>query len=351
MNASDLHLSVGYVPHVRAVGDLRPLLNHGPVTHEEMRSYLMELASPRQVAAFNDGEDLDIGYELKGVSRYRVNFYHDTYGSAVAFRALPVNPPTFAELNLPPTMAEFAMLENGLVLVTGPTGSGKSSALASMIEFANKNRNLHIITIEDPVEYSFTDANCVINQREINRSVKSFAYALRSALREDPDIIMVGEMRDLETVSLAIEAAETGHLVFSTLHSQSAAKTIDRIIDIFPTEAQRQIRYSLSESIQAIISTILVKHISGKIRLPVLEILKATPAVRAIIREGQSFQLANVMSTNRRIGMQTHDDHILQLFNSAQISADVAMRYADDKEFIGKRVGQGKFQKAFTPPK
>mgnify|MGYP001160570848 CR=1 FL=1 len=328
--ASDLHLSSGAQPLVRLDGRLERI-KYRLLDQEELRALLYEIAPQRLLAAFEETGDLDFAYAAPGLGRYRVNFFLQERGVAAVFRAIPETVPSLADLGLPDLLAELAMRPKGLVLVTGPTGSGKSTTLAAMTRHANENRRDHIITIEDPIEYVHTPAGCLINQREVGRDTRSFAAALRGALREDPDIILVGEMRDLTTIELALEAAETGHLVLSTLHTASAAKTIDRIIDVFPGDRQAQIRSALSESLAAVISQTLLRRADAKGRVAALEILIATTAVRNLIRENKVFQIPAIMETGKAHGMRTQDEALLELAAAGRISPADAWRNAVTK--------------------
>ncbi|MDP3428637.1 MAG: PilT/PilU family type 4a pilus ATPase, partial [Humidesulfovibrio sp.] len=267
-------------------------------------------------------------------ARYRVNFFMQHRGIAAVFREIPQEILTVEQLGLTDRLRDLAMLNKGLVLVTGPTGSGKSTTLAAIIDYANKNRRDHILTVEDPIEFVHQSQGCLVNQREVGRHTQSFKAALRGALREDPDIILVGEMRDLETITLALEAAETGHLVFSTLHTQSAVKTIDRIIEVFPEDGQAQVRTSLAESLRAVVSQTLFKRIDTKGRVAAQEILMAIPSVRNLIREGKTHQLPSVLQTGREQGMQTLDDEIARLITAGIISPEDGLAQAQNKDKI-----------------
>ena len=328
--ASDLHLVSGEAPAIRLRGEIERI-KYKVLENDELKTMLYEIAPEDKVKIFEETGDVDFGYEITGFARYRANFFQQKNGCAAVFRQIPTNILTIEQLGLPPVIAKLAMLPRGLVLVTGPTGSGKSTTLAAIIDYANKHRKDHIITIEDPIEFVHKSQNCLINHREVHRHSKSFAAALRGALREDPDIIMVGEMRDLETISLAIEAASTGHLVFATLHTSSAAKTVDRIIEVFPTNQQAQMRSTLSDSIRAIISQVLFRRVDSKGRCCAQEILIATPAARNLIRESKSFQLNSAIQTGRKFGMQLLDDVILNMVESGIISPDEAYMKANDK--------------------
>ncbi len=329
-HGSDLHLSAGNVPMLRIFGDLARI-DAPAMTTEELMSVLREMVPMERVQQFEQTGDIDFAYDLPGVARYRANFFRQNRGVSAVFREIPQHINTVEELGLPGMLRELALLPKGLVLVTGPTGSGKSTTLAALVDHANSKRRDHIITIEDPIEFVHRSKNCLVNQREVGRDSRTFGTALRAALREDPDIILVGEMRDLETISLALEAAETGHLVFATLHTLSAAKTIDRIIEVFPPEEQSQVRTSLSESIQAIIAQTLFRRADNQGRVPALEVLFAVPSVRNMIRENKTFQIPTVLQTNRAMGMQTMDDDIERLLRSRIISPEAALVQAQDK--------------------
>ena len=286
--ASDLHLVSGNPPVLRVRGDMERV-KFKVLQHEELKAMLFEICPEEKAKQFEETGDIDFAYELPALARYRANFFMQKNGIAGVFRQIPSKILTVEELGLPPTLGSLAMLQKGLVLVTGPTGSGKSTTLAAIVDHANKMRKDNIITIEDPVEFVHTSQNCMISHREVGRDTKSFAAALRGALREDPDIILVGEMRDLETIFLAIEAASTGHLVFGTLHTQNASKTVDRIIDIFPANQQAQIRATLADTLKAVVAQTLFKRIDVKGRCAALEILIVTPAVANLIREGKTY--------------------------------------------------------------
>ncbi|MCP4745203.1 MAG: type IV pilus twitching motility protein PilT [Desulfobacteraceae bacterium] len=329
-NASDLHLMAGQPPALRIHGDVERV-KYKVLGNDELRAMLYEIANEEKVKTFEETGDVDFGYEIPGLARYRANFFMQKNGVAGVFREIPSTIVSCQQLGLPPVMAKLAGLPRGLVIVTGPTGSGKSTTLAAIIDEANRTRTDHIITIEDPIEFVHKSHGCLVNQREVGLHTKSFSSALRGALREDPDIILVGEMRDLETMRLAIEAASTGHLVFSTLHTTSAPKTVDRIVEVFPHEEQGQIRSTLSDGVRAIISQALFKRTDRKGRVPALEILIATPAVRNLIREGKSHQIPSAIQTGRKFGMLLLDDAIMDLYNKGNISGDDAYMKANDK--------------------
>ncbi len=327
---SDLHLASGSQPLLRLRGQLTRV-KFKTLEHEELKAMLYEITPEAKIKQFEETGDVDFAHELPGVARYRVNFFMQHRGIAAVFREIPQNILSVEQLGLPPRLSELAMLNKGLVLVTGPTGSGKSTTLAAIIDHANKNRRDHILTIEDPIEFVHKPQGCLVNQREVGRDTASFKAALRGALREDPDIILVGEMRDLETIQLALEAAETGHLVFSTLHTQSAHKTVDRIIEVFPEEAQAQVRASLAESLRAVVSQTLFKRMDKPARVAALEILIGIPSVRNLIRESKTHQLPGVLQTGRDYGMQTLDDEICRLVREGVIDPRDALVQAQDK--------------------
>ena len=327
---SDLHMASGLQPVMRIHGEM-VRVKYKELVHEELKQILFELIDEGKKKVFEETGDLDFAYEIEGVARFRVNFFMQKRGIASVFRQIPSNVQTADELGLPAVCKELALLEKGLVLVTGPTGSGKSTTLAAIIDYANKNRKDHIITIEDPIEFVHQSQGCVVNHREVGPHTKSFSAALRAALREDPDIIMVGELRDLETISLALEAAATGHLVFGTLHTQSATKTVDRVINVFSADEQAQIRTTLSEALKAVVAQTLFKRVDKPGRIPALEILLCTPAVANLIREGKTFQLSTAIQTGRSIGMQSLDDAIMDLLKKNIVSPDEAYRKSIDK--------------------
>ncbi len=329
--ASDLHLVAGQQPALRILGSIERI-KYKILDNNELRSMIYEIAPEDKIKRFEETGDVDLGYEIPGLARYRANFFMQRNGVAAVFRQIPNNIMGCEQLGLPPVISKLATLPRGLVIVTGPTGSGKSTTLAAIIDEANRLRKDHIITIEDPIEFVHESQGCIINQREVGVHTKSFSAALRGALREDPDIILVGEMRDLETMALAIEAANTGHLVFTTLHTSSAMNTIDRIVEVFPSTQQAQIRSNLSDSIRAVISQVLFKRIDRKARCPALEILIATPAVRNLIREAKVHQLPSSMQTGKRYGMQLLDDAIMSLYNKGWISAEDSYQKANDKQ-------------------
>ena len=336
---SDLHLSSGNPPLIRAAGHLKPAMNQA-LSHEQYRSLLYEIMSEAQRAEFEARHDLDFAYEVQELNaRFRANIFMGRLGISAVFRIIPAEILTAAQLGLPATVLELADYKKGLVLVTGPTGSGKSTTLAAMVDHINRNRNEHILTVEDPIEFVHRGRKSLINQREVGVHTESFASALKAALREDPDIILVGEMRDLETIELAITAAETGHLVFGTLHTSSAAKTVDRLVNVFPTTQQEQIRTMLAESLRGVVAQNLLRTIDGK-RCAALEILKVNSAAANLIREGKTFQIPSIIQTGRKDGMQLMDQALQELVNTKRIDLDEARRYAVNKSQFGAPAGE-----------
>jgi twitching motility protein PilT len=328
---SDLHLSSGSQPIVRIRGELQRV-KYKVMEHDDLKQLLYEITPEDKIKIFEESGDVDFSYEVPNLARYRANFFLQGRGIAAVFREIPEKILTIEQLGLPQMLKQLAMLPKGLVLVTGPTGSGKSTTLAAIIDHANTLRKDHILTIEDPIEFVHESKSCLINQREVGRDTRSFKNALRGALREDPDIILVGEMRDLETIELALEAAETGHLVFSTLHTISAPKTVDRIIEVFPGDLQEQIRNALAESLRCVLSQSLFKRVDVPGRVAAIEILLGVPAVRNLIRENKSFQLNSVIETGKNKGMQTLDDEIRKLVEKKMIDPDDAYNKCVDKK-------------------
>jgi twitching motility protein PilT len=327
--ASDLHLSSGEPPMLRIHGEIRKL-EGSPVNNDQVHKMIYDILNDRQRKMFEENKELDFSISLGEYGRFRVNCFYQQRGESAVFRAIPNKIFTFEELGLPRVCKQIAKYRKGLVLVTGPTGSGKSTTLSSMIDYINGERKEHIITIEDPIEFVHTAKNCIINQRELGAHTHSFANALRSALREDPDVVLVGEMRDLETISLALTAAETGHLVFATLHTTGAPKTIDRIIDVFPAEQQAQIRTQFSETIQAVVSQRLFKRRDGTGRIAALEVMIGTPAIRNLIRENKISQIPSAMQTGQKFGMQTMEAAIKELISRRIIDAEEAEGLLDE---------------------
>jgi twitching motility protein PilT len=328
--ASDLHLRAGAPPLIRLHGRLQPLPGVDKIDAYE--AALLDLLSESQLQIFTTRNDLDFAYEIPGVARFRVNFLRQHKGLGAVFRLLPSRLRALEELGLPPIVHTLARLEQGLVLVTGPTGSGKSTTLAAIIDHINQESDKHIVTIEDPLEFIHPSKKSLVTQREVGAHTMSFAAALRAVLREDPDIILLGELRDLETISLAITAAETGHLVFGTLHTRTAASTVDRLIDVFPPDQQGQIRTMLAETLKGVIAQQLLIRADGQGRVMAVEILVGTTALANLIREGKTYQIPSLIQTGRREGMQTMDQAILELLRSKQITPQEAYRKAIDKD-------------------
>jgi twitching motility protein PilT len=328
--ASDLHLVSGQQPVIRMRGDMERV-KYNVLENDTLKKMLYEITPEHKIKIFEETGDIDFAYEVPGLARYRANFFQQKYGVAAVFREIPSKILTAEQLGLPQVITKLASLPRGLVLVTGPTGSGKSTTLAAIIDEANRTRKDHIITIEDPIEFVHESKSCIVNHREVGSHTKTFTAALRGALREDPDIILVGELRDLETISLAIEAASTGHLVFGTLHTTSAAKTVDRVIEVFPSEEQAQIRSTLADGLRAVVAQVLFKRIDKSGRCAALEIMIATPAVRNLIRESKTFQIPSMIQTGKKYGMQTLDDSIMTLMQKGWISPDEAYTKSNDK--------------------
>jgi twitching motility protein PilT len=328
--ASDLHISTTSPPLLRLDGEMVPILGEGELTPEAMQRMLMPIVPERNREEFERTHDADFAYELPGRARFRVNIFVDLHGIGAVFRVIPTKILTVDDLGLPKDLLTLCHLSKGLVLVTGPTGSGKSTTLAALIDYINRNRSAHVITIEDPIEFVHPNKKCLINQRQVGEHTDSFKRALRAALREDPDIVLLGEMRDLETVSIAIETAETGHLVFGTLHTSSAPSTIDRIIDQYPPEQQNQIRVMLSSSLKGVISQMLCKKVGGG-RVAALEVMFAIPAIANLIRESKIFQIPSIMQTGRKLGMQLMNDALLKHAKEGTISAEEALSKSYDR--------------------
>ncbi|MBP9902767.1 MAG: type IV pilus twitching motility protein PilT [Verrucomicrobiota bacterium] len=333
--ASDLHLSAGNNPMLRINGELQRV-EHPPLENDALKSMLYEIAPEYKIKIFEETGDVDFGYEIPNISRFRANFFNQKNGIGAVFRQIPSKVLSFEDFEkfdapLPPVLKKLAMLHKGLVIVTGPTGSGKSTTLATMLDYVNKNRRDHIITMEDPIEFVHESKNCLVNQREVGMHTKSFAAGLKGALREDPDVVLIGEMRDLETIEMAILAANTGHLVFGTLHTPSAAKTVDRIIDVFPADQQNKIRTTLSESLKGIIAQNLFKRIDKKGRVAALEILVFTTAIANLVREGKTHQIPGMIQVGKRLGNQPLDDAIMEHVRMKRISPEEAYEKSLDK--------------------
>jgi len=318
---SDIHITVGRPPVFRKNGSVSPVQGFAVLMPDDTRDLVTQVMSEEQFEQFQTSGELDLAYSVAGLGRFRVNTFHQRGSMAMALRRINSQILALEQLGMPPVVKELSRRPNGLVLVTGPTGSGKSTTLAAIIDMINRERAAHIITLEDPVEYIHQHHKCIVNQREIGADSKSFTAALRSAMRQDPDVILVGELRDLDTIAIAITAAETGHLVLGTLHTNNAAQTVDRIIDVFPPYQQSQIRVQLAETLRGVIAQQLVPKIGGG-RVASVEILVATPGVRNIIREGKSHQLMHALQTGGQYGMQTMDSHLKKLMQSGLISSD-----------------------------
>jgi twitching motility protein PilT len=341
--ASDLHLVSGSPPMLRIHGELSPI-EYEPLTSEVIVGLLAEIMTDDQLTRYQALEEVDFAYEVPQVVRLRCNVYQQANGMAAAFRLLPTRILTVEQLGLPPQVLRFAEMNRGLVVVTGPPGSGKSTTLAAIVDHINRTRKKHVITLEDPIEYVHRNQACLMNQREVGRNTRSFADALRASLREDPNVILVGEMRDHESLALAISAAETGQLVLGSLHTQSAIATVDRILDAFPADQQNQVRSQLSESLKGIVAQRLLKRADGRGRAAAIEILFGTPAVSNLIREKKTFQLASIMQTSKRDGMLTFEDSVLSLVRQGVVAADEATGYGIDAEVLERagREGAGK---------
>lgn len=338
-NASDMHLSSNCLPSFRIDGDMRSVAadNSEPLTPAHIQSLLDEIIPERNRKEFTESRDTDFAYAIAGVGRFRVNIFKDIEGAGAVFRFIPQDILTLEQLDMPPVFKRFCTLSKGLVLITGPTGSGKSTTLAAMIDYINRNRRDHIVTIEDPVEFVHVNNRCLINQREVNTHTDSFKKALRAALRQDPDIIMVGELRDLETTEIAIETAETGHLVFGTLHTSTASSTIDRVIDQFPANRQAQIRSMLASSLKGVVCQNLLKRIE-KGRVAAMEVLVVNAAVAHNIREGKTHQLPSSMQTGGRLGMQLLNAHLIDLIKQKVVAPEEAYLAAFDKDDIAAKI-------------
>ena len=338
--ASDLHLVAGSAPALRIRGEIERV-KYKVLDNDDLRGMLYEIAPEQKIKEFEESGDIDFGYEIPGLARYRANFFMQSNGVGAVFREIPSAIMTADQLGLPPVVSKLASLPRGLVLVTGPTGSGKSTTLAAIVDVANRVRKDHIITVEDPIEFVHKSQGCIVNHREVGVHTNTFSTALRGALREDPDIILVGEMRDLETISLAVEAASTGHLVFSTLHTSSAYKTVDRVIEVFPSHEQPLIRSTLADGLRAVIAQVLFKRIDRKGRTVALEILIASPAVRNLIREAKTHQIPSMIQTGKKYGMILLDDSIMELYKKGMVGAEEAYAKANEK---------GRFRPLLTSP-
>ena len=343
--ASDVHLTPGFPPAIRVRGGIKPLEEYPPLSTQQTREVVYSILNNDQRKRFENELQLDFAYMIPGVARFRVNVFFQRGSISAAFRHIPEEIKSLESLGLPAVLQDLTRKPRGFVLVTGPTGSGKTTSLASMIDLINREREEHILTIEDPIEFLHTHQSCIVNQREIGADADDFSLALKSALREDPDVILVGEMRDLETMETALTAAETGHLVFATLHTQSTAQTVDRIIDVFPAEQQKQVRMQLSIALQGIVTQQLLPTADGSGRVVGCEVLIPTPAVRNLIREGKTHQIYSAIQTSGSIGMQTMDAHLAQLVRMGRISAALAEQRAsvpgELKRLLGPVPGAG----------
>lgn len=340
MGASDVHLTTGVSPMVRVSGRLVPLEQFPVITQEPLRRVIYSILTQRQREQFEANLELDLSYAVRGLARFRVNVYQQRESIGAALRVIPYEIKPLEELGIPPVVGSFAGLPRGLVLVTGPTGSGKSTTLASIIDLANRTREDHIMTVEDPIEFLHRHKKCIVNQREVGQDTHSFANALKHVLRQDPDIILVGEMRDLETISVALTAAETGHLVFATLHTQDAAQTIDRIIDVFPAEQQGQVRTQLAAALQGVVCQTLCKRQHGQGRVVATEVLIATPAIRNLVREGKTHQIYSAMQAGAKQGMHTMDQHLADLARSGKITYEVGLEKCHHVEDFNRLTGR-----------
>jgi twitching motility protein PilT len=338
--ASDLHMSSGNPPMLRINGEMQRV-DYPVLESDALKAMLYEIAPDYKIKQFEELGDVDFGYEIPKISRFRVNFFNEKNGVGAVFRQIPSRVLSFEDFEkieapLPAVLKKFCMLSKGLIVVTGPTGSGKSTTLAAMVDYCNRNRKDHVITLEDPIEFVHESKNCLVTHREVGIHTKSFASGLRGALREDPDIILVGEMRDLETIELAITAAATGHLVFGTLHTQSAAKTVDRIIDVFPEGQQNKIRQTLSEALKGVVAQTLFKRIDKKGRVAAFEILVFNTAIANLVREGKTHQIHGMIQVGKKTGNQPLDDHIMEHVRMKRISTEDAYDKAlDKKKFRG----------------
>ena len=330
--ASDVHVTVGLPPKMRLNGKLIAMENFGKMLPPDTLAIAQEIMSEKQFEKLEENGQHDMSFSIRGVGRYRLNVFKQRGSIAMAFRVVASEIPSADSLGIPEGVSELYKKKRGLVLVTGPTGSGKSTTLASIIDLINNNREAHVITLEDPIEFTYQHRMSIVNQREIGTDSNTYANALRAALREDPDVILVGEMRDLETISTAITAAETGHLVLSTVHTIGASNTVDRLIDVFPSHQQQQIRIQLASVLEAIVSQQLIPTNDGVSRIAAFEVLHVNSAVRNLIREGKSHQLITVMQTNRKLGMISMDDAILELYRAQKISREMAIQFAQDPD-------------------
>ncbi|KRD45823.1 type IV pili twitching motility protein PilT [Cellulomonas sp. Root930] len=340
LGASDVHLTTGTTPMVRINGSLKALDGFGQVMPEGLRRTLYAFLTQKQREKFETNLELDLSYSVRGLARFRVNIYQQRESIGAAFRVIPYEIKPLEALGVPAVVGTFAGLPRGLVLVTGPTGSGKSTTLASIVDLANRTREDHIMTVEDPIEFLHRHKKCVVNQREVGQDTHSFANALKHVLRQDPDIILVGEMRDLETISVALTAAETGHLVFATLHTQDAAQTIDRVIDVFPAHQQSQVRTQLAGAIQGVVCQTLAKRSDSPGRAVATEVLVATPAIRNLIREGKTHQIYSAMQAGAKQGMHTMDQHLSELVKTGKITYETGLEKCHHVEDFNRLTGR-----------
>ncbi|MGH9060790.1 MAG: type IV pilus twitching motility protein PilT [Acidimicrobiales bacterium] len=342
LGSSDLHLSAGRPPSVRVDGSIRPLEGHEPLNGSDLRELVYGILTQRNRERFETDRELDTSHSVPGLGRFRVNVFLQKDSVGAVLRAIPFKIRPLAELGMPAVVESFAHLPRGLVLVTGPTGSGKSTTLASVIDVINSTRPMHIMSVEDPIEFLHEHKRCVVNQREVGEDTNSFAEALRHVLRQDPDVILVGEMRDLETIGAALTAAETGHLVFGTLHTQDAPQSIDRMIDVFPSHQQQQIRVQLASALQGVVTQQLLPRPRGGGRVSAVEVLVVTSAVRNLIREGKVHQIYSAMQAGGQFGMQTMDQALAQLVKDGAVSLEIAIEQAAHPDDIHRLVGSGR---------
>ncbi|WP_150307834.1 type IV pilus twitching motility protein PilT [Planctomonas psychrotolerans] len=334
LKASDLHVTVNAAPTIRLDGGLKPIPGSSPWGRDKVTSALRSIMTPAQRETFERDLELDFAYTISSNARFRVNIYQQRGAVGAAFRLIPTEIKSLQDLGVPDSVAQFSTLARGLVLVTGPTGSGKSTTLAALVDLVNRTRADHIMTVEDPIEFLHSNHLSLVNQREVGNDTHSFGAALKHVLRQDPDVILVGELRDLETISVALTAAETGHLVFATLHTQDAAQTIDRVIDVFPPHQQGQVRAQLAATLRGVVCQTLVKKADGRGRVVATEVLVTTPAIGNLIREGKTYQILSSMQAGRDLGMNTMDQHLADLVNAGKISQKAAMEKAHDAEGI-----------------
>jgi len=346
--ASDLHLSAGLPPMIRVHGDVRRI-NVDPLEHKQVHDMVYDIMNDSQRKAYEETLECDFSFEIQGLARFRVNAYNQNRGAGAVFRTIPSKILTLEQLNCPPIFADLSLKPRGMVLCTGPTGSGKSTTLATLIDHINRTRADHIITIEDPIEFVHENKKCLVNQREVHSHTDSFKDALRAALREDPDIVLVGEMRDLETIAIAVETAETGHLVFGTLHTTTAPSTVDRIIDQFPADRQDQIRQMLSSSLAGVVAQVLCRKIGGG-RVAAYEILIGGSAVSNLIREKKTFQIYSVMQTGKALGMMTLNDSLIALVRNGSIESGEALRLAVNKSEMASLLSREGYKPAAVEP-